>query len=255
MTAIASHLPSSAQEQFKDVMTKERPSWNSGSFRRRWITRRSLRLSMLLHKKVLMALVGVVIIITTCLIWPIASRIQWRPEQTWYEIGWYGVAPVRKYHSLDQTVTQIEFLRQDSRCSQDYIFLAPRGPNVDSPGGIIVDANGELIWRQPTLGGDTQDFRPQRFHDQDVLTFWSGHVGSGRKQGAWYIVGSSSFTFGYPKPKIPVITDATYSVMSTIKSFTKCFLAVTIRTETCMSSPSRLKTRLSSPCTSRSRLT
>ena len=129
-----------------------------------------------------LALVGLLFL------WPLLARIGWSSEQSWYELGWFGIAPVRYYKSLDLPVARIEFLQQDSRCTQQHIFLAPRGPHVENPGGMILDADGELVWRQPTLGGDTQDMRPQQYMGRTIVTLWSGRVYSGRKMGAWYMV-------------------------------------------------------------------
>lgn len=122
------------------------------------------------------------------LLWPVLEKIELSSRHTFYELGWFGIAPVLYYKSLELPVARFEFLQQDSRCTQQKIFVAPRGPHVGNPGGMILDAEGELVWRQSSLGGDTQDLRPQEYLGETVMTLWSGYEREGRKMGAWYMV-------------------------------------------------------------------
>ncbi|KAH6962658.1 ASST-domain-containing protein [Ilyonectria sp. MPI-CAGE-AT-0026] len=115
-------------------------------------------------------------------------RLHWRNDLTWYDLGWYGLAPTAQYQSFDHPIPAIEFLQQDARCSQDYIFLAPRGPLVAEPGAVILDAVGDLVWRQIDQGGDTHDLRVQEYFGEKYLTFWVGEEIGGRKQGSWFMM-------------------------------------------------------------------
>lgn len=56
------------------------------------------------------------------------------------------------------------------------------------PGGVILDAVGDLVWRQIDQGGDTQDLRVQEYFGEKYLTFWVGEEIGGRKQGSWFMV-------------------------------------------------------------------
>ncbi|KAH6889139.1 ASST-domain-containing protein [Thelonectria olida] len=118
----------------------------------------------------------------------LAARLHWRSDLTWYDLGFYGLAPTTEYQSFAHSVPDIEFLQQDSRCSQEHIFLAPRGPLVEEPGGLILDAEGDLVWRQTVEGGgEIQDLRVQEYYGEKYLTFWAGTVMEGRKQGSWFM--------------------------------------------------------------------
>lgn len=118
---------------------------------------------------------------------PFVNRIRLGHDTTWYDLGWYGLAPTKRYHSLDHPVVDVEFLQEDARCSQDYIIFAPRGPKTQ-PGGTILDHHGDLIWRQSGEDGDTQDLRVQEYGGEKFLTFWVGRANNGGKEGLWYMV-------------------------------------------------------------------
>jgi hypothetical protein len=118
---------------------------------------------------------------------PLLSRIHLRGDFTWYDLGLYGLGPTRTYRSFDAPMTDVEFRQRDVRCGQDPIFFAPRGPATE-PGGVILGADGELIWRQYGFGGDIQDFRVQEYRGERFLTFWAGKEDGARKEGFWYMV-------------------------------------------------------------------
>ncbi|KAJ9130829.1 L-arabinitol 4-dehydrogenase [Pleurostoma richardsiae] len=93
--------------------------------------------------------------------------------------GLYGFAPDRSFESFKHDTSMVEFLEKDARCSDDYVFLSPRGGGLPRSGGLIIDADGE-----PTCKG------------QEYLTFWMGDDRDGRKQGSWYML-DSSYTLQY----------------------------------------------------------
>ncbi|MGN6371772.1 MAG: arylsulfotransferase family protein [Solirubrobacteraceae bacterium] len=57
-----------------------------------------------------------------------------------------------------------------------YLFAAPfRGPAQYGP--MIFDNEGGLVWFHPLRAGrEAADFRVQRYHGQDVLTWWEGDI-------------------------------------------------------------------------------
>lgn len=59
---------------------------------------------------------------------------------------------------------------------------------MKEPGGLILDAEGELVWRQMVEQGEIQDLRAQEYLGETYLTFWAGTEKDGRKQGSWFMV-------------------------------------------------------------------
>jgi hypothetical protein len=120
---------------------------------------------------------------------PQLARLELSTSLSWFDIGWSGFAPTRSYRSFDYPAPVLEVLRQDARCDDGYVFFAPHGPGVDVPGGVIMDSDGELVWRKTTgLDKATQDFHVQEFQGEKYLTYWDGSEIDGRKQGSWFMV-------------------------------------------------------------------
>ncbi len=56
------------------------------------------------------------------------------------------------------------------------LFLAPY-EGQGSPGPMIVEQNGNLVWFQPLPAGETAtNFQVQQYHGEPVLTWWQGRV-------------------------------------------------------------------------------
>lgn len=120
---------------------------------------------------------------------PQLTRFRFRSELSWYDLGLYGFGPSHSYVSFDEESPIVEISPADSQCDPRYTFLAPRGDSVAHPGPMILDARGELVWMKYNWG-TTQDFRVQRYRDQDYLTYWQGDEEDGHGCGSWYMVGS-----------------------------------------------------------------
>lgn len=147
-------------------------------------------LSLLRRRLVLLVLTGVVISILLALRQssPTLSRVHWRSDWSWVDMGSSGMAPMRRYHSFDHDSIDVRFLvRDDRRCSREQLFLATRGSDTE-PGAVILDHTGELIWRQPRMAAETHDFRVQEYKGEKFLTFWAGKPDGGGKRGSWYMV-------------------------------------------------------------------
>ncbi|HEY1458014.1 MAG TPA: arylsulfotransferase family protein [Solirubrobacteraceae bacterium] len=71
-------------------------------------------------------------------------------------------------------------------------FLAPY-QGMGSPGPMIVDQHGQLVWFHPLPGGDTAtNFQVQSYEGKPVLTWWQGKIlGVGFGQGEDLIYNSS----------------------------------------------------------------
>lgn len=115
-------------------------------------------------------------------IWAVCSPITvWKDfNPTFFDKGLYGAYLGHNYVSFDLVPPKVAFVKYDSECSKDYTLISPRGRAVPTPGPMILDANGDLVWMEDRFG-QAMDFRVQRYAGEDYLTFW---------------VGSDSGTFG-----------------------------------------------------------
>lgn len=102
---------------------------------------------------------------------PTNGKLSFNPK--WYEAGLYGAYIEQNYKSFDLAPPAVNFIQRDPRCDQSYTFLEPRGMSVPSPGPLILDADGELVWMEDSYG-QAMDFRVQRYRGDDYLTFWIG---------------------------------------------------------------------------------
>ena len=118
----------------------------------------------------------------------VLARLHLHNALTWYDLGFYGLAPSVQYHTLDLRAPSVEFLWTDARCTRDPVFFGWRGPNVADPGAIILDADGELVWRSEGFHGPQQDLRVQTYRGEQFLTFWAGMEEGGQTTGLWYMV-------------------------------------------------------------------
>jgi hypothetical protein len=98
------------------------------------------------------------------------QRLQalWRhpSELSWSDLGLSS--SMRRYVSSDLESPLPESLRSDARCEPGYIFFTPGG---HSP--MILDNHGDLVWTAQSSAA-TQNFRVQRYRQQDYLTYWVG---------------------------------------------------------------------------------
>lgn len=92
----------------------------------------------------------------------------WRhpSELSWADLG-LG-SSMRHYASFDLQSPVPQFLQSDARCEPGYVFFTPGG---HSP--MILDSKGDLVWTIESSAA-TQNFRVQRYRQQDYLTYWAG---------------------------------------------------------------------------------
>ncbi|KAJ5691144.1 hypothetical protein N7488_011879 [Penicillium malachiteum] len=108
-----------------------------------------------------------------------------------FDYGFRGLYPSRKYYSFEQKSPDVEVAKWDSRCSKDYTFFAPHGSGVEDPGAMILDAQGNLVWRMKPQNEKIQDFRVQQYQGEPYLTYWHGKSMGGHGRGAWTMLDSS----------------------------------------------------------------
>lgn len=161
--------------------------------RQRWMLR-SLNCSQSRFSRPLIAL----LVLTPALIYlfclfavPQILRFRFRSDLGWYDLGLYGFGPSKSYVSFGYQSPRVEILQWDPNCDSRFVFFAPRGDSIAHPGPMILDAKGELVWMKHNWG-ITQDFKVQRYRDQDYLIYWEGDEVEGRGQGSWYMVCAGS---------------------------------------------------------------
>ncbi|RSL86363.1 hypothetical protein CEP51_002854 [Fusarium floridanum] len=92
---------------------------------------------------------------------------------SWFDWGWYGAYPHRNYESFGAQSPWPLVVKTDERCDNGYIFAEPRGFYVDTPGPVVLDNDGNLVWME-TRWGEAMDVKVQRFNGKDYITFWHG---------------------------------------------------------------------------------
>lgn len=126
----------------------------------------------------------------------VLSRFHLHRDLSWYGLGFYGLAPSVQYESFDARTPLLEYPRWDSRCSQDYIFLGWRGHQVEEPGAVILDSEGELVWRQTGSKIDQNDVKTQVYRGETFLTFQMDGSNGDQLQGRWYMM-DETYTVRY----------------------------------------------------------
>ncbi|KAL0258940.1 hypothetical protein SLS55_006445 [Diplodia seriata] len=108
----------------------------------------------------------------------------------WYDQGLYGAYPWREYASFDLASPRVNVLTESTQCDPGYVFLEPRGRSVSTPGPMILDAEGNLVYMEKKWG-EVMDFRPQTYMGETYLTFWSGTDDGTHGRGTYYMLNSS----------------------------------------------------------------
>lgn len=105
-----------------------------------------------------------------------------------FENGNIGPWPSQHFISSNIRAPVPNFVRYGQLCRDGlHTFIAPRGSDVYTPGPMILDQDGHLVWFKPM--GQTYNMNVQTFKGQDYLTFWSGDdsiVGHG--EGTYFMV-------------------------------------------------------------------
>ncbi|MBV35607.1 MAG: hypothetical protein CMP47_09150 [Rickettsiales bacterium] len=75
---------------------------------------------------------------------PVAARL--------YDWGLFGLFPRQSYKSSDLRPPLLNYARRDRRCDSGFSVIGPRGTMVSTPGPVILDWQGELIWMEDQYG-------------------------------------------------------------------------------------------------------
>jgi hypothetical protein len=111
-------------------------------------------------------------------------------QSTRFDSGRAGSWPHQKFAS-DTTVTApiLNFVRYGPQCQDElYTFISPYGGAVPSPGPMILDQDGHVVWAK--AWGRTYNMNVQTYKGEDFITFWVGNDGVvGHGEGTYYMVG------------------------------------------------------------------
>lgn len=102
---------------------------------------------------------------------PWAAAIAWNA----YDLGFHGLYPRHRFHSVDFEAPEPKITRWDSRCDSGNLLLTPRGPLVTGAarGPVMLDAHGNLIWMDNHQFEQVMNLRAQKYKGEDYLTFWT----------------------------------------------------------------------------------
>lgn len=124
---------------------------------------------------------------------PHLQRLSLRLGLTLFDYGFYGFYPTCHYITLGKEGPDVEVALWDSRCSNQYTFLAPHGPAHVHDTPMIMDSRGHLVWMMDSPSETVQDFGVQEYQGEKYLTFWHGLNDDGHGRGYWSMVGKKRF--------------------------------------------------------------
>lgn len=106
----------------------------------------------------------------------------------WYDIGLYGAYPGETYATFPLAAPRLSVPRWNKQCNDDYLtLLTPRGWAVPTPGPVILDARGNLVWMEERFG-EVMDMKIQEYKGENYITFWSGIDDGTHGRGTYYMV-------------------------------------------------------------------
>jgi hypothetical protein len=115
--------------------------------------------------------------------------------------GVHGSYPVLSFHTTKAKAPRTNFQQRSPECvsnasrKEDYYFITPKGHKVASPGPMILDASGGLVWTEHfanEFGGQAYNLQVQEYQGESYLTFWLGDDRiRGHGDGYWYMLNSS----------------------------------------------------------------
>jgi hypothetical protein len=113
---------------------------------------------------------------------------------TAFDLGFYGIYPRQRFHSVDFEAPVLKITQWDPRCDSGNLLLSPRGKAVSAPGPVMLDASGNLIWMEDKFG-QAMNFNVQKYKGQKFMSFWMGTDHAAHSNGSYVLVGPSHFLF------------------------------------------------------------
>ncbi|KAH6894196.1 ASST-domain-containing protein [Thelonectria olida] len=121
-------------------------------------------------------------------------------DVSWYDWGYYGAFPRKSYKSFGAQSPRPALVQTNERCDDGYTFIEPRGAYVATPGPIMLDNAGNLVWMQ-TQWGQAMDLKVQKYKGKDYITFWHGSDNGTFGEGYYLMLDESYEVF---KKVVPV---------------------------------------------------
>lgn len=115
---------------------------------------------------------------TALLLVPLATAEQAYIGNSDYDSGALGLSPTQSFVGTDFKPVQLNFqlAANDSTegdLSDGFLFIAPRGTDVEQAGALILDQNGTVVWDGSEYGS-TMLFIVTQYHDEDHILLWQG---------------------------------------------------------------------------------
>lgn len=110
-----------------------------------------------------------------------------------YETGDLGGWPHQVYRSSPVIGPVLNYMQESEQCYRrgGYTMITPRGNSVSTPGPVILDEQGNLVWTK--YYGSSYNLKVQQYRGEDYLTFWVGKDLGGHGSGSHYMVTSTTF--------------------------------------------------------------
>ncbi|USW55645.1 Putative arylsulfotransferase [Septoria linicola] len=121
---------------------------------------------------------------------PIVAYLVPGLDPFFFDLGVFGAFPLEQYGSFDLGGPQARHLRWHDSCDAGLVLLTPNGPSVAKSGPMILDAQGELIWRSDEYGA-AANLKVQRYRGEDYLTLWSGEKAATSGKGVYFMLDHS----------------------------------------------------------------
>ena len=124
------------------------------------------------------------------LVFPVLAIFVPQLRTTFYDLAVYGGAPAKTYYSFDSQSLEISVLQWHDRCDDGgQIVIGPYGDWWETPGPMILDSRGNLIWTTRDYDVVT-NVQIQEYRGEQFITFWAGTKEGAKGKGAMYMLNS-----------------------------------------------------------------
>jgi hypothetical protein len=121
---------------------------------------------------------------------PILAFIFPSLDAAFFDIAVWGAYPTQHFPSFRLEGPLVRRPIWDATCEEGLVLLNPNGISIDSPGPMILDGSGNLIWSEDDYG-ETANLKVQRYKGQDYLTMWSGEKAATSGRGVYFMLDST----------------------------------------------------------------
>lgn len=107
-----------------------------------------------------------------------------------YDWAVYGLYPTQNYLSFPLKGPKASVRGWRPACGEGVVLLTPNGGSVSSPGPMMLDSKGGLLWMSTDFH-TSANLKVQHYDGQDYLTFWAGEKAATSGKGSYYMLDSS----------------------------------------------------------------